>query len=213
MSTDQNLVPHWDSAALVTIDVQRDFLSESPYGVAGTTEVVPALGRLAQAFRIARRPIVHIVRLYEPGGANADLVRRTLLADGTRVVAPGSPGSQLAPGLLPDGAPELDDTRLLAGKPQELGPLEYAIFKPRWGAFYQTPLKELLDRLDIDTIVFAGCNFPNCPRASIVEASERDYRIVLATDALSQGSEQGFGEVAGIGVQLLTTDEIVAATR
>jgi hypothetical protein len=48
-----------------------------------------------------------------------------------------------APGLPPEGAPELDDALLLAGKPQELGPLEYAIFKPRWGAFYQTPLKEL----------------------------------------------------------------------
>lgn len=85
------------------------------------------------------------------------------------------------------------------------------IFKPRWGAFYRTPLASLLDDLAVDTVVFAGCNLPNCPRASIIEASERDYRTVLATDAVSQASEQGFREIAGIGVQLLTSDEITAA--
>jgi nicotinamidase-related amidase len=59
-------------------------------------------------------------------------------------------------------------------------------------------------------VIFAGCNLPNCPRASMIEASERDYRVVLATDAISQASEQGFREVAGIGVVLTPTAEIVA---
>lgn len=49
--TDPHLAPHWSSSALVTIDMQRDFLSDSPYGVPGTTEVVPTLRRLADAFR------------------------------------------------------------------------------------------------------------------------------------------------------------------
>lgn len=208
---DANVVPHWEAAALVTIDMQRDFLSSSPYGLAGTTEALPALARTAEAFRASGRPVVHIVRLYERGGGNAERSRRALLASGVEIVAPGSAGSQLAEGLACDGAPELDPVLLLDGKVQDLGPGEYAIFKPRWGAFYQTPLHELLTELSVDTIVFAGCNFPNCPRASIVEASERDYRIVLATEAVSQGSEQGFAEVNRIGVQLHTTDEITAA--
>jgi len=208
---DPHLVPHWASAALITIDMQRDFLSESPYGLAGTTEVIPAIRRLADAFRAAGRPIVHIVRLYEPGGGNADLPRRSLLASGVNIVAPGTPGRLLAPGLPPEGAPELDDALLLSGKPQELGPAEYAIYKPRWGAFFQTPLHELLGDLGVDTVVFAGCNFPNCPRASIVEASERDYRIVLVTDAVSQTTPQGLEEVRRIGVQLMSTDEVTAA--
>ena len=33
--------------------------------------------------------------------------------------------------------------------------------------------------------MFCGCNFPNCPRTSIYEASERDFRVVLARDAIS----------------------------
>jgi nicotinamidase-related amidase len=208
---DPHLLPRWEKAALVTIDMQQDFLSSGRYGVAGTTEIVPALRRLAEAFRAAGRPVVHVVRLYERGGGNADLVRRTLLASGVDLAAPGSRGSQLAEGILPDGMPTLDAAALLAGQVQQLSPAEYVLFKPRWGAFYQTRLQDLLTELDVDTVVFGGCNFPNCPRASIVEASERDYRVVLATDAVSQASEQGLAEVSGIGVQLYPTDEIAAA--
>lgn len=35
------------------------------------------------------------------------------------------------------------------------------------------------------TLVFCGCNVPNCPRTSIHQASERDFRVVLAQDAIS----------------------------
>ncbi|MFI6737748.1 hypothetical protein ACIBI9_32915 [Nonomuraea sp. NPDC050451] len=42
--------------------MQRDFLSEAPYGVAGTSEVLPTPASLTAAFRAAGRPIVHIVR-------------------------------------------------------------------------------------------------------------------------------------------------------
>jgi nicotinamidase-related amidase len=56
--------PHWLNSALLTIDMQRDFLTDGRYGIPGTTEVLPALQRLADAFRRAHRPIVHVVQLY-----------------------------------------------------------------------------------------------------------------------------------------------------
>ncbi|HEY7272091.1 MAG TPA: isochorismatase family cysteine hydrolase [Actinoplanes sp.] len=211
MTTDPHLVPHWNAAALVTIDMQRDFLSDSPFGLAGTTEILPDLRRLTEAFRAAGRPIVHVVRLYSRDGRDVDRVRRTLIEQGASFTAPGTPGRLLAPGLPPENAPDLDDQLLLDGRPQRLGPDEYALYKPRWGAFYRTPLGELLDGFGVDTIVFAGCNLPNCPRASIVEAHERDFRVVLVTDAVSQASEQGFREVAGLGTILMRTAETVEA--
>ncbi|MEU8235058.1 isochorismatase family cysteine hydrolase [Actinoplanes sp. NPDC048967] len=206
--TDPHLAPHWDSSALVTIDMQRDFLSGRPYGLAGTTEIIPSLRALIDAFRAAHRPIVHIVRLYQ--GDDVERVRRTLIDGGGELVRPGTDGRLLAPGLLPGDGPGLDDKLLLDGRAQELGPGEYALFKPRWGAFYRTRLDELLRERGVDTVVFAGCNLPNCPRASMTQATERDYRVVLATDAISQATEQGFREVAGIGVVLAPTAEIVA---
>ena len=59
--------------------------------------------------------------------------------------------------------------------------------------------QEWLAAHGVDTLVFAGCNLPNCPRASIIEAHERDYRVVLVTDAVSQATAQGLREIAGIG--------------
>jgi nicotinamidase-related amidase len=211
MTTDPHLVPHWNAAALVTIDMQRDFLSDSAFGLAGTTEILPDLRKLTEAFRAAGRPIVHVVRLYPRDGHDVDRVRRTLVEQGASFLAPGTPGRLLAPGLPPEDAPDLDDRLLLDGRPQRLGPDEYALYKPRWGAFYRTPLADLLGERGVDTIVFAGCNLPNCPRASLVEAHERDFRVVLVTDAVSQASAQGFREVAGLGTVLMSTAETVEA--
>jgi nicotinamidase-related amidase len=209
MAIDPHLAPHWDSAALITIDMQRDFLSDGAFGLAGTTEVLPNLIRLAEAFRASGRPIVHIVRLYPADGEDVDRVRRTLVRSGAVFARPGTPGRLLAAGLAPTD--DLDDEALLRGEPQRLGPGEYALYKPRWGAFYRTNLHELLTAHGVDTLVFAGCNLPNCPRASIIEAHERDYRVVLVTDAVSQAGEQGFREIAGLGTVLCPTAEVVTA--
>ncbi|MFI9568090.1 cysteine hydrolase family protein [Streptomyces rishiriensis] len=139
----------------------------------------------------------------EDGGGNADLVRRRLLESGVRIAAPGTPGSELAEELLPEQAPALDAELLLSGRAQRLGPYDHAVFKPRWGAFYRTCLEELLRELGIATLVFAGCNLPNCPRASIIEASERDFRVALVRDAVSRATDSALSELAGIGVEIL----------
>lgn len=211
--TDPHLTPHWATSALLTIDVQRDFLSESPYGIPGTTEVLPQVARLAEAFRGAGRPIVHLIRLYDPSGEDADLVRRTLLSQGAKIVLPGSEGSEIAGELLPPGAPPLKADLLLSGEPQTLGEREVALYKPRWGGFYRTRLDELLRGWDVDTLVVAGCNFPNCPRATLIEGSERDYRLVLADDATSRIHDAGRTEVAGIGVNVLAVQTITDALK
>jgi hypothetical protein len=85
------------------------------------------------------------------------------------------------------------------------------LYKPRWGAFYETSLEEHLRERGASTLVFCGCNFPNCPRTSIYEASERDFRVVLAADAISGLYERGREELTNIGVGLMETAEVVAS--
>jgi hypothetical protein len=41
--------------------------------------------------------------------------------------------------------------------------------------------EDLLRKLEVTTLTFVGCNFPNCPRTSIYEATERDLRVVAVT--------------------------------
>jgi nicotinamidase-related amidase len=176
------------SAALVLIDMQRDFLDRSggdaPMPVEGTSAVVSAIAKLAKAFRQRGLPIVHVVRLYQPDGSNVDLVRRQSIEQGARIAVPGSAGSQIPVELLPNVV-ELDHELLLAGGFQQVGTAEHVMYKPRWGAFYDTNLDQHLRESGRNTLVFAGCNFPNCPRTSVYEASERDFRIVLVSDAIS----------------------------
>jgi nicotinamidase-related amidase len=201
--------PSAGSAALVLIDVQRDFVDvsddmggeEASMPVAGTAAAIAAMSKLAKAFRERGLPIVHIVRLYQPDGSNVDLVRLRLIEQGARIAAPGSAGSQIAADLLPDVV-ELDHELLLSGGLQQIGTAEHVIYKPRWGAFYRTSLERHLRESGIDTVVFAGCNFPNCPRTSIYEASERDFRIVLVSDAVSGLYDRGVDECRAIGVDV-----------
>jgi nicotinamidase-related amidase len=58
----------------------------------------------------------------------------------------------------------------------------------------------------VNTVVVCGCNFPNCPRTTIYEASERDFRIVLAKDATSAIYDIGLKELKNIGVVLMDID-------
>jgi nicotinamidase-related amidase len=120
----------------------------------------------------------------------------------------GSPGCEIAPDLFEQEV-RLDSRNLLAGRVQRITEKEVIIYKPRWGAFYQTPLENHLFELGISTLVFTGCNFPNCPRTSIYEAGERDYRIGLVTDAVSGLYDRAEQEMKGIGVNLFTTESLL----
>jgi nicotinamidase-related amidase len=206
--------PEFASAALITVDVQVDTLDGQPLEVPGTSAVLPRIAALAAAFRAADRPIVHLVRLYRSDGSNVDLCRRAAVQAGAKILAPGSSGSQLAPGIVDRGGSfALAADELLEGRAQEVGLGEVVMYKPRWGAFYGTPLEDRLRRQDVSTIVFCGCNFPNCPRISIYEASERDFRVVLADDAISGLYEQGRDELRGIGVRLMSAERVADGVR
>jgi nicotinamidase-related amidase len=205
--------PEFEKSALITVDVQRDVLEGQPLEVPGSSAAADAIGRLADCFRAAGRPIVHIVRLYKRDGSNVDSCRRHLVERGATILAPGSSGSELVPGLLPDPRTRLDSGALLAGTVQEIGADEVVMYKPRWGAFFETPLEAHLRACGISTVVCCGFNFPNCPRTSIYEASERDFRVVAVTDAISGLYEQGARELEGIGVVLLSTADVIRAIR
>jgi nicotinamidase-related amidase len=129
------------------------------------------------------------------------MVRKLAIERGAQIAVPGSAGSQIATKLLPNPV-ELDHELLLSGELQHVGPREHVMYKPRWGAFYQTKLEQHLRDTGSDTLVFAGCNFPNCPRTSIYEASERDFRTVLVSDAVSGLDDRGIAECRTIGVDV-----------
>jgi len=58
----------------------------------------------------------------------------------------------------------------------------------------------------VSTIAICGCNFSTAIRASIYEASARDFRVVVVPDAIAGASEEDMAELARIGVYLMNTD-------
>jgi nicotinamidase-related amidase len=209
--TSTSIDPRPDRAALLTIDVQRDFaLPSSPAHNPGTVQTAQRIASLLAAFRSAGRPIVHMVRLYLPDGSNAEASRRAYLEAGNRLVCPGTPGAELLDELKLDQGASLDAELLLSGRPQQVGPAEWILYKPRWGAFYRTSLEEHLRTLGVESIVVCGCNFPNCPRTTIYEASEREFRIVLVPDATSGVYARGLDELRGIGVDVTAANHVLS---
>ena len=207
---DKYTKPNFSHSALITIDVLRDTLDGQPLEIPGTSAVLPKIKQLLDFYRENNWPIIHIVRIYKADGSNVDLCRRQLVEEGTEIFMENSQGAELASELFEDDAVRYDATLLLGGGIQSISKNEVIIYKPRWGAFYNTPLDDHLKSLGVDTLLFTGCNFPNCPRTSIYEASERDYKIALAEDAVSGLYEQGKSELRNIGVMVESTDKLIA---
>lgn len=205
---DEYTRPDPDRSALLTIDTQNDFTSpDSPAAIEGTAEVVPRMQTLAEEFRSAGAPVVHVVRLYRDDGSNVDPCRRRAVESGSSVVRPGTEGAELVAALKPAPDVTLDAERLLDGEFQAIGTREWILYKPRWGAFYSTGLDDFLRARGVNTVVVCGCNFPNCPRTTVYEASERDYRVVFVADATSRTYERGEEELEAIGVDVRSAEE------
>jgi nicotinamidase-related amidase len=210
---DKYTAPNFASSALITIDTQCDTLDGQPLEIRGTSAVLPNMKMLLDIFRSRSKPIIHIVRIYKQDGSNVDLCRRAAVESGQCILLANSPGCAIADELMPDPAVALDTQLLLSGGIQRLSAIEVVIYKPRWGAFFQTPLEAHLKKLNVDTLIFTGCNFPNCPRTSIYEAGERDFRVIMVTDAVSGLYDRGKREMENIGVQLYETRELIRQLR
>ncbi len=206
---DPHTSPELDRSALIVIDTQVDFCDGGASPIPGTTDVLGAIAQLLTAYRNAKRPIIHVVRLYD--GVDVDLPRRAAIAAGAPIVRPGSAGSQIAPTLLTEHTDPLDPATLLAGHPQQLAEREWAMWKPRWNAFHRTPLDDHLHAQGVTTVVLTGCNYPNCPRATLYGASERDYRVLLIDDAISGIQPHHLDEAALLGVGHAPTSHTATA--
>jgi nicotinamidase-related amidase len=206
MDMNSYLEPDLEHSALISVDIQRDALEGQPYEVPGTSAMLPDAKRVIEYYRTRSLPIVHVVRIYLSDGSNVDLCRRRSVEEGGGMFIAGTEGAELADGILPGNDIRNDTDLLLSGGLQRVGENEWIMYKPRWGAFYKTPLEGHLRSLGISTITVVGCNYPNCPRTTIYEASERDFRIVAIPDAISGIDKQACEELENIGVVVKSVD-------
>jgi nicotinamidase-related amidase len=166
-------------AALVLIDMQRDFLEPGGFGEALGNDVgllrravAPCAAALAAA-RGAGMLVVHTREGHRPDLADAPPAKLARGAPSRRIGDPGPMGR-----ILVRGEP---GHAIVA----ELAPLpgEPVIDKPGKGAFHATDLEQLLRNARIDTLIVAGVTTEVCVHTTIREANDRGYRCVALADA------------------------------
>ncbi|PZM11511.1 cysteine hydrolase family protein [Rhizobium tubonense] len=168
-----------DAIALIVIDMQRDFAEPGGFGaslgndVSRITRIVPEVKRLLDGFRVAGLPVIHTMECHRPDlsdlppakqNRGSPALRIGDVGPMGRVLIAGEPGTAILPELAPiDG--------------------EVVIEKPGKGAFYATPLSDILKSHGITQLVFAGVTTEVCVQTTMREANDRGYECILAEEA------------------------------
>ncbi len=161
-------------AALLIVDMQREFVQPgwTPYWIPEATRMVPRLAALLAAARCAGRPVVHTAfaathRFLDRPAAGASMPNRypALPAAGHDATA------EFAPELAPQ-------------------PGDVVLFKPSYGAFYDTPLDTILRNLGCDTVIVTGTLTNLCCGVTARQAYERGYKVIFGEDVTATNSPE-----------------------
>jgi nicotinamidase-related amidase len=172
------LVVDTETAALVIIDMQRDFLEPGGFGASLGNDVsllraavAPCRDMLGAARRLDLL-VIHTREGHRPDLSDAPPHKvqrgdpdKRIGARGPmgRILVRGEPGHDIVAELYP-----------LPGEP--------VIDKPGKGAFYQTDLELMLRNRAIDTLFVAGVTTEVCVNTTVREANDRGFRCIVLSD-------------------------------
>lgn len=182
--------------ALIVIDMQRDFIEPGGFGatlgndVSLLSAIVPTVERLIEAFRSAGLPIIHTRECHRPDLSDCPPAKRLRGKPSMRIGDPGTMGR-----ILIAGEPGADIVPELAARPGEI-----VLDKPGKGAFYATPLGDILAERGITHLVFAGVTTEVCVQTTMREANDRGYDCLLIEDA----TESYFPEFKAAALRMIT---------
>ncbi len=186
---------HPASAALLMIDMQRDFLESGGFGEMLGNDVsllrgtIAPCARVLAAARAARLAVIHTREGHRPDLADAPpskLARGRLEIgigdDGPmgRVLVRGEHGHDIIPELYP-----------LAEEP--------VVDKPGKGAFYETDLDLILQNRGIRTLIVCGVTTEVCVHTTVRQANDRGYECLVPADCV--GSY--FPEFQRVGLEMI----------
>jgi nicotinamidase-related amidase len=176
---------------LLIIDMLNDFFQQHPRLAEQRSGLVTSINVLVHAFRAYGQPVIWIRQEFAPDLSDAFLEMRKYHIP---VTIAGTEGSKLLA--------ELD-----------YHPTDTTIVKKRYSAFFGTNLGELLKELHPDLLVVAGINTHACIRTTVIDAYQRDYEVVLATECIASYDEAHHEMtkqyLEGAIAQLLSNTEII----
>ena len=173
-------------AALVIIDMQRDFVEPGGFGASLGNDVtrlhpaIPVIAALLAAWRARGWPVVHTREAHRPDLSDCPPAKRQRGTPTLRIGDVGPMGR-----LLVAGEPGSDIVAAVAPVAGEI-----VIDKPGKGMFWATGLHETLQARGITHLVFTGVTTEVCVQTSMREANDRGYDGLLVED----GTESYFPE-------------------
>lgn len=153
--------------ALLIIDMLNDFFRQHGHLAEQRPRLVAAINTLAEAFRHHSQPVFWVRQEFAPDLHDAFLEMRK---HNLHVTIAGTDGCELLP--------ELDHR-----------PTDMTIVKKRYSAFFRTDLEATLQRICPDLLVVAGINTHACVRTTVIDAYQRDYEVVVATEGIASYDE------------------------
>ncbi len=183
------------TAALVIIDMQRDFVYPGGFGAALGNDTslllkaVPPTERVLRAVRGAGLFVVHTREGHRPD--LADLPRAKKLR-GHLTVGIGDPGPMgriLVRGE--HGHDIVDELTPLPGEP--------VVDKPGKGAFYATDLDAILRARGIAQLIVCGVTTEVCVHTTVREANDRGYDCLVLADCVASY----FAEFQDVGLKMI----------
>jgi len=168
-----------DRTALVVIDMQRDFVEPGGFGdtlgndVARLGAIVPTVAALIAFARARGWTVVHTRESHAADLSDCPPAKRLRGAPTLRIGDEGPMGRILVRGE--PGNAIVDACAPIDG--------EIVLDKPGKGAFYATPLGEMLAERGITHLVLAGVTTEVCVQTTMREANDRGYDCLLVEDA------------------------------
>lgn len=172
-------LPSLRLAALIVIDLQRDFLEPGGFGallgnpVERLQPVIPVIERLLQRCRQLGLTILHTQEGHQPDLSDCPPSKRARGRLSTRIGDQGPMGRVLVLGEAGNAIIE----------PLQPLPGEIVIAKPGKGAFYHTALHDILQQRGITHLLVAGVTTEVCVQSTLREANDRGYDCLLIEDA------------------------------
>ena len=166
-------------AALVIIDMQRDFIEPGGFGDSLGNDVslleaaIAPTRALLDAWRARGWPVVHTRESHAPDLSDCPPAKRMRGNPSLRIGDVGPMGR-----LLVRGSAGCEIVPALAPLPDET-----VIDKPGKGAFYATPLQAHLKVLGVTQLIFAGVTTEVCVQTTMREANDRGFEALLVEEA------------------------------
>jgi ureidoacrylate peracid hydrolase len=169
------MTPTAGRTALIVVDMQNAFCTDDGsiakigLDISMLKAAIEPCRRLIDAARTSGVPVIYTRYIYRPDYADGGVLVKYLLP------ALGESDHLAA------GTHDIEVVEALSPRSND-----YVVDKNRPSGFYATGLEPILNGLDIDSLVVCGVTTNCCVETTVRDASQRDYKTFVVTDATGE---------------------------